>query len=128
SDDFELMLQLALPVERNHFTQVVVVSPEGTVIRVLTAHQRKQRYVDVVAHQPDRAVVCSRREKAESHLNHFRRAGAVDHSIQNGLTRELLELTADVVKRLVARADYVVRAQVPRRVELRQIACERDNG
>jgi hypothetical protein len=37
--------------QRNHFAQVVVVTPEGTVVCLLASDQRKERQIDLVPDQ-----------------------------------------------------------------------------
>src|ERR1700759_4563771 len=90
-NDLNRVTELALRLQRHDFDEVVVVAPEGAVIRVLAGDERKKRNVDAVADETDGRVVTADRQELEPQLDPFLCSRAVDDGVDLALTDGLDE-------------------------------------
>ena len=109
-DSLQCVLDLSLLGQRDDFAEIVVVAPEGTVVRKLAGDEGEEWNVDARPDQPDRAVRARGGEQVESHLNGFFGADAVHRAVDLFVAGGFVQLCPDVVDRFPFDVDHVIRA------------------
>src|SRR5262245_45289570 len=94
---------------------------------LLARYPRKQRDVESIADEPHVDIVAADRQETEPELQYLGRSGAVDDRIEIACPSGILEVLADVGRRLVFDADDVIGAILLGDGELGGIASEGDH-
>src|SRR6476646_11986354 len=102
------MLYQALAGKGEDLSEVVVVAPERSEVGSLTAHERKDRKLDALAHQTNLGQGTLGPEDGSRQPQRLRRARTVQHRVDRPPTGQVFEFVLHVLGRLAADVDGVM--------------------